>query len=121
MQLLKVFVVTMALVILVGIGVLAYGMAHHWNKLGGTAEQAAAPAAPLSGSEAAPARDATATSATPYAITVPAPAGMHLEQMSTAGSRALLRFTGPQGDRIVVVDPSSGRVTGTISVPPAGQ
>ena len=111
MNLLKALVVGMGGLIAVGIAVLAWGLAHHW----GRGEQGASisVAAPVSGSAAAdPAFSAT---------DVAAPPGTHFEQMAATADRLLLRFSGLDGERIVVVDPRTGRVTGTISVAPGAK
>lgn len=116
MQLIKALVIGMSVVIAVGFAVLVYGWLHHWGKTMSSSEVAAAQTAraPLTEAE-------TRANAAPFDITVPAPEGMHFEQMVASGGRTLLRFSGPQGERIVVVDPQSGRVAGTIGVPAAGK
>ncbi len=119
MQVLKVIVIGLAVVIVVGTGVLAYGWTHHWNRSASTAD---APPNPPPDHVHAPMTDTDASAdGAPYDVTVPAPEGMHFEQMAVAGNRALLRFSGPQGERILVVDPRSGRVTGAIGVTAAGK
>ena len=105
MNLLKAFVIGMGLLIAIGVAVLAYGFAHQWGK-SAAPPAAQAPAAPVSAEPAAVATD------------VIAPPGTHFEQMSTTSDRLLLRFSGPDGERILAVDPRTGRVTGTISVAP---
>ena len=107
MQLLKVLVIGMAGLIAIGIAVLAWGLSSHWGRLAGPAQDQ--PSAPLAGEGGY------------VAAEVPAPAGTHLEQMATTSDRLLLRFAGPEGDRIVIVDPHSGRVTGTIAIAPGGK
>lgn len=114
MGLLKSVVIGTAILIVAGIGVLIWGVTHHWNDSSTkTASPAAAPAT------VAPAAAGTAPESIAAEIAVPE--GAHLEQMSTTADRLVLRFAGPQGDRIMVVDPKSGRVTGTISVVPASK
>ena len=102
MRLLKALVFGMGALILVGIGVLGWGLAHR-----------VAPGA----SSAGPGIDEPSYSS----IEVPTPDAMAFQQMSATADRLLLRFSGAAGERIVVVDPKSGRVTGTIDVPPAGK
>jgi hypothetical protein len=104
MRLLKLIVIVMALVIVAGGGVLVWSLAHHWNRLAGNAE------API----AAPASDSSYAS-----VEVPAPAGMSFAQMAATTDRLILRFTGAQGERIVIIDPRTGRVAGTIAVTPS--
>jgi hypothetical protein len=104
MRLLKAFVIGMGLLIVVGGALLVWGLAHQWNR--STAQAAATPT--------------TAETDTGYASAdIPAPSGMSLAQMATTGDRLLLRFSGPQGERIIVVDPRTGRITGNIAVTPA--
>ena len=112
MQFIKVIVVVMALLIVAGVGVLGWGLTHRWNRLGAASEPAAMAAAPV----AAPVSGADAGYA---AIDVPAPPGTSFAQMETAGDRVLLRFTGAAGEKIVVIDPRTGRITANISISPA--
>jgi hypothetical protein len=103
MRLLKAFVIGMGLLIVIGGALLVWGLAHQWNR----SAQVGAPPTP------------TDTDLGYVAAEVPAPAGMSLTQMTATSDRVLLRFSGPQGDRILVVDPRSGRITGNIAVTPA--
>lgn len=121
MGLLKSVVIGTAILIVVGIGVLIWGVTHHWND---SSTKTASPAAAPASSATVPATVAPAApGAAPESIAaeIAVPEGTHLEQMSTTADRLILRFAGPQGDRIMVVDPKSGRVTGTISVVPASK
>jgi len=104
MRLLKAFVIFMALAIAVGAGALVWGLAHHWNRAVASGDA----------TSAVPAADSSYVAAE-----IPAPNGMTFAQMSATSDRLLLRFSGPAGDRIVVVDPRTGRVTGNIAVTPA--
>jgi len=114
MGLLKALVFGMASLILAGIAVIAWGLAHHWTGL-------LSPAAKPAPAAAAPAAPAAPLSRGGIAIEVPPPAGMHFEQMATAGDMLVLRFAGPQGERVLVVDPRTGQVSATISIPSDGQ
>ncbi|HIJ62959.1 MAG TPA: hypothetical protein HPQ04_09740 [Rhodospirillaceae bacterium] len=49
------------------------------------------------------------------------PPGSHLEQMTTAGDRIVLRLSGGESERILVVDPHSGQVSGRITLVPDGR
>jgi len=104
MRLLKVFVIGMGLIIVIGGAVLVWGLAHQWNRSTGQSGATTTPGASDSGYAA---------------VDVPAPDGMSLTQMATTTDRLLLRFSGPRGERIIVVDPRTGRITGNITVTPA--
>ncbi len=118
MRMLKAVVIGVAILIVVGVGVLVWGLAHNWSN---STVKRAPLAAPVD--SGAVARDVAPIADNPpqepIAAEIGAPAGMHLEQMTATADRMLLRFSGSQGDRIVVVDPKSGRVMGTISIAPA--
>jgi hypothetical protein len=120
MGLIKALVIGMAGLIVAVVAVIGWGLTHHWTGLihgGGKAESAAAtaaPAAPISG----PSDPASAPSLT---NTMPAPPGMHFEQMATTADGIVLRFSGPEGERIVVVDPHTGQARAAITITePAG-
>ncbi len=104
MRLLKTIVIAMGIAIVLGIGALGWMLV---QRLGAGASAASAAG--------------TARPAPPFGqVEVTAPAGMRFEQMATAGDRLLLRFSGPVGERILVIDPASGKQTGAIAIPPAG-
>jgi hypothetical protein len=105
---LKTLVILMGLLIVVGLGLVGYGVSRH--RKGG---EATAP-------------DVGATSAAPgkagyFASEVPVPHGAHLEQVTATGDRLILRFTGGEGekgDRLILVDVHNGQVTGTVILVP---
>ena len=106
MKALKFLVLAMAALIVVGIAVLAWGIVHKARRLHAGAER--------------PPSVATAIEPGGYfTADVEAPPGMHLEQMAVAGERVLLRYVGPDGGRIVVLDPRNGRIAGTIALEPS--
>lgn len=98
MKALKTLVVGMGLLLVIGLGIIGWGVARNLSPQ----SHRAAPA------------DAGPT----YTAEVMVPGGSHLEQMATAGDRIVLRFSGPEGERILVVDPHSGQVTGRITLLP---
>lgn len=108
MSLLKIIVIAMAAPILLGTLLLVWMLLH--RQTGGLHRDAAPVAA------AAPA--AGGGTAAYFAANVPIPAGMHFEQMLAVGNHVLLRFAGDQGQRILMVDPESGSVTGSIALTP---
>lgn len=103
MKALKALVIGMGLLIVVGLGLLGYGLyrnTHHSAQIGAVASAIGAP-----------------EEAHPYfSVELPVVAGSHLEQMETAGERVILRFSGAEGERILVIDPRTGHVTGSISL-----
>jgi hypothetical protein len=119
MGFLKAFVIGMAGLIVIGITVMAWGLAHHWTGLLSRSSTEAA-AGPSVAASRAPVAAATTSGTTPVVLTVPAPEGMHFEQMATTDGMVVLRFAGPQGQRIVTVDPRTGQIGATIAVPPGG-
>ena len=123
MGFLKAVVIGMAGLIVIGITVMAWGLAHHWTGLlspsstsAAAGPSVAAPRAPITAVTTA----TTTAGAPPVALTVPPPEGMHFEQMVATDGMVVLRFAGPQGQRIVTVDPRTGQIGATIAVPPGG-
>lgn len=112
MQGIKALVIGMGVLIVVGTAVLIYGWTHNWNKANAPVEaSSAAIHAPLTDADAA-------ANGVPYDVKVPLPEGAHFEQMTATGDRVLLRFSGPGGERIVVIDPRTGHISGSIGVAP---
>ena len=100
MRLLKALVIGMGAAIVLGIAALAWLLLDRW------------------GLHAAGQGGGITADAGYTAMQVPTPDGMRFEQMTATADRVLLRFSGPEGERIVVVDPRSGQVTGSIAIPP---
>ena len=102
MKALKILVISMALLIVVGLGFVGYGVMRktpHPAATPGTVEMAASPAAP-------------------FGFQYPTPKGFKLEQVLAAGDRVVLRYSAPDGDRLVFIDSHSGQIAGTILLPP---
>jgi len=103
MKALKILVISMGLLIVIGIGLVGYGLTRKTPRpeavaTPGTAEAVAPPAAP-------------------FAFQYPAPKGAKLEQVLTAGDRLVLRYSSPDGDRLLFLDTHSGQLAGTILLP----
>ena len=49
--------------------------------------------------------------------TLDEPAGTHMQQIATAGDRLAVLLSGGGPDRVVLLDPRSGQVTGRIGLP----
>jgi hypothetical protein len=105
MKALKILVMSMGLLIVIGIGLVGYGLTR------GTPRPAATPGTAEIGTPAP-------TPATPFAFQYPAPKGSRLEQVLAAGDRVVLRYSSPDGDRLVFLDSHSGQLAGTILLPP---
>ena len=111
MNTLKALVIGMGALIVVGLALVGYGLYRNTHPHGESAPGAAvapAPSAPLS--PAAPAGF--------FSSELPVLAGSRLEQVLSAGDRLVLRFSGGEGDRLVVLDPRSGQVSGTVQLIP---
>ena len=108
MKALKVLVIGMALLLIAGLGLVGYGI--YRNSVKPTAAAIRSPA-PMTAVEAG--------SRSYFSVELPLPVGAKLEQMATVGDRLVLRLTGEEsGERILVVDPATGQVAGTISLVP---
>lgn len=103
MKSLKALVISMGVLIVVGLALLGYGL--YKNALHPVSAKAAPAGAPEGG--------------LPYfAVELPVAADSHLEQMAVAGEKVILRFKGADGERILVLDPQTGHLTGQISLVP---
>lgn len=99
MKALKILVIGMGLLIVAGIGVLGYGLSR--SKPHPAVMMVATPG--------------VETAAVPlFATQYPVPKGAKLEQVSALGDRILLRFSGPEGDKLVLLDSHTGQLAGTI-------
>jgi len=47
------------------------------------------------------------------------PPGSRLEQMSTTADRVILRLMGPEGEKLIVLDPTNGHVAGKVTLTPS--
>ncbi len=61
---------------------------------------------------------APAGPAAPFALALPAPAGTAIAGIADVGGRLAIALHGGGSDRVVVVDPRTGAVTGTIALRP---
>ncbi|PKU26456.1 hypothetical protein [Telmatospirillum siberiense] len=100
MKALKALVIGMGMLIVVGLGLLGFGL--YRNTL-----------------HPAQAKAGAGEGAGPYfSVELPVASGSHLEQMAVAGDRVILRFSGGEGERILVLDPQTGHLAGTVSLVP---
>ena len=96
MKALKALVFGMGILIVVGIGLVGYALSRGKQ-----------PQQPL-----------TIVEVAPFEATVPVPRGARLEQVTTAGDRIVLRFSGAEGDKLVVLNAHTGEAAGTITLVP---
>ena len=95
MKALKALVISMGLLIVVGIALVGYA---------------------LSRGKQTPA--ATDIKGGTFTSELPVPKGAKLEQVSAAGDRLVLRFSSPEGEKLVLLDGHTGQLAGTISLVP---
>ncbi len=104
MKAIKGLVVFLGVLLLAGLGLLGYGL---YSKAPGKGTPSAA-----SGSTA------PASVAEFGQLAVPIPAGYRIEQMLVVGERVVLRLSGGGPERILVLDPSLGKVAGGFALTP---
>lgn len=104
MKALKGLVAFLGLLLVIGLGVLGYGLATKAHLKGAGPSANAKPAAPSSSDFGA--------------VQIPLPAGSRMEQMTVAGDRVVLRIAGGGPERVLVLDPAQGRVVGSFILSP---
>jgi len=100
MNALKALVIGMAVLIVIGIGLVGYGLMRGKQP---AQKQAIA---------------LVTTDSAPFDVTLTAPRGARLEQVSTTADRIVLRYTGPEGDKLLLVDAHTGHLAGTLTLAP---
>jgi len=121
MRAIKAIVIFMGLLLIAGLGLLGYGLYSKASNLSKTpAERTADAPAAVPAIPAAAVPEAASGAAAPVfgSQTVALPPGSRVEAMASAANRIVLHVAGPQGSRLVVVDPVSGAVTGTLVLTP---
>lgn len=103
MKAIKALVVFMGILLVVGLGLIGYGVATRTGK----PETAAKPHAV-----------ATSAAAEFGVVTIPVPAGARLDQTLVVGEKVVLRVTGGGAERLIVLDPADGRITGSFVLSP---
>ncbi len=101
MKAVKALVAFLGVLLVVGLGVLIYGLSTKAHLKGGGAATASAGVVAEFGS-----------------VTVPVPVGSRIEQMVVAGGNVVLRLTGGGPERVVVLDPAQGKVVGSFALAP---
>ena len=98
MKALKALVIGMDILIVVGIGLVGYAL--------------------VRGKQKPQMRQVTLEAREPFAARVPVPPGARLEQVTASGDRIILRFSGSDGDRLVLLDAETGQPAGTVTLVP---
>lgn len=96
MKALKALVFGMGILIVVGIGLVGYALSRGKQ----------------------PSHPATVVDAQTFDASVAVPRGGKLEQVTAAGDRIVLRFSSPDGDKLVMLDARTGQPAGTIALVP---
>jgi hypothetical protein len=104
MKAIKALVVFLGVLLLAGLGLLGYGL---YSK------------APMKGTPSAASGGPVLPAVAEFGqLAVPIPAGYRIEQMLVAGERVVLRLSGGGPERILVLDPSQGKVAGGFALTP---
>src|SRR6201996_2268888 len=101
MKALKTLVISMALLIVVGIGLVGYGLTRGKPSVSTTLESTSA-----------------SVKGGYFASELPVPQGARLEQVTSTGDRLVLRFSSAEGERLVLLDEHTGQLAGTIALIP---
>lgn len=106
MKALKALVIGMGLLIVIGIALVGYGLSRSKPQPGATMADSRTPTT-LPEAKAAY-----------FSSELPVPKGGHLEQVTATGDRLVLRFSSPEGERLVLLDARTGQPAGTITLVP---
>lgn len=102
MKAIKGLVLFMGILLVAGLGLLGYGLFTQTGK----------------GSAKKPAPAAASAGASFGQVEVPLPAGARIDQALVAGERIVLRITGSGPERLLVLDPATGEVSGSFLLAP---
>ena len=102
MRALKIATIVMAVMIVLGTGVLVFAIVH----------RASAPSAPAR----VAAEPATTTGLASVSAVLDEPAGTHIAGIAAVENRLAVSLQGGGADRIVLIDPATGKVVGKISL-----
>ena len=103
MKALKILVISMGLLIVIGLGLVGYGLTRK---------------TPRPGAVATPGASEVSAPTAPFVFQYPAPKGTKLDQVLADGDRVVLHYSSVDGDRLVFIDSHTGRLTGTVFLPP---
>jgi hypothetical protein len=110
MRTLKTIVATLGVLLVVGFGVLVYGLSQNWHRL----SDAAAPA------PAAPGASTPAPAAAPPAnwgrVALGLTADSRIQSITPAGRVIVVQVVSGNDERLLVLDPASGAVVGTFTL-----
>jgi hypothetical protein len=108
MRALTVLTIVMGVMILAGTGVLVAVIAHRIVS--------PAPGGAVLSSSASLSSEASTAAAAPGPVVLDEPAGTRIAGIAAAGDRLAVQLQGGGADRVVLVDPRSGAVTGRITL-----
>lgn len=113
MRAIKALVIFMGILLIAGLGLVGYGLYSKAGKLSKTPADQTAVTAPAPPSGAEPVAEGGFGTQT-----IPLPPGSRVEAMNSAANRVILHIAGPDGSRLVIVNPVNGAVTGTVLLKP---
>ncbi|HVI49776.1 MAG TPA: hypothetical protein VM661_01050 [Candidatus Sulfotelmatobacter sp.] len=114
MKTLKILVAMMAVLIVIGLGLLGWGLSRSANKMAAPVQSVSD--LPTPSAAATPPVSAKSASGGYFSADISIPQGGKLEQMSTTADRVILRLSVPEGERLLVLDPTNGHVAGTVNL-----
>lgn len=115
---LKALVIFMGLLIVVGLGLVGYGVSRSHGNVA-PATSAAIAIANQSNPAAASASIGQPAQAVYFASEMPVPRGSKLASVTATSDRLILHFTGAsEGDRLVLLDAHNGQVNGNVTLVP---
>jgi hypothetical protein len=103
MKALKALVIGMGILIVIGIGLVGFGLTRGKPQQATAVTQTTAPEIKVG----------------PFTSELPIPPGARLEQVIAAGDRLVLRFSSAEGDKLVLLDSRTGQLAGTIALVPS--
>lgn len=105
MRALKTIVIVLGALIIMGFGVLVYGLSQNWQRA----------SHPTTAVETAPAAKASPVKTWGRA-SLGLPADSHIQSVTPAGNLVVVHVVSGSDERLLVLDPAAGTVVGTFSV-----
>ncbi|HEX9463794.1 MAG TPA: hypothetical protein VGB82_14440 [Alphaproteobacteria bacterium] len=107
MRTLKTIVVALGVLLVVGFGVLVFGMTQSWHRVAVPAPTAAGPAAPAAAPAALPNWGRVVVGMAPDA---------HIQSVTPAGRVIVVQIVSGNDERLLVLDPTNGAVVGIFAL-----